>query len=308
MANSSQALGLRKRIVIQSLSVVYLMEISEISEWFDWMRSDIEEGGIRLQDEETSTLFALKALHLSARLRGTYRHLPANLAITLVKSAIIYQCWELEKNSRRHNTRWPRQHRTQPLPLIEATRYLCSGENDEHHIVEASDGSRYMITVPAVHGFLVNSTAATEFLYNQLARMMGFAVQDVAAVSFGAKVLKEMRDGNPGMKVGRRNAPYCGFKQVSGALLEESPPHTFAQRGGDPFRQCVIGAFVLDIWTLNLAPRHWTPALNARNGCFQATLVGNHKCFSGSDWSVFLQSGLESLPAMQTAPAAATKL
>jgi hypothetical protein len=289
--------------MVKPQNMAYAMEAAEASEWFDWMRREIAEGGLNLPDEETSTLFAIKALHLSCRLRAIYRHLPAKLAVVLVRSAIIYQCWEWEKTYQQR-AKWPGQHGRHPLRVIEATRYLGKGENSDHQIVEANDGRRYVVTVPAAHGFCSHTTAATEFLYNELARMMGLPVPDVAAIAFGSKVLREMRGGSPRTIASvKAIAPYCGFTQVSDALLETSSLQSSAKRRGEPSHRLAIGALVLDIWTLNLAPRTWAPELSSYTGLFRATLVGNGKCFSGSEWSDFLKSDHHSLPAVQGAAA-----
>jgi hypothetical protein len=69
----------------------------ELSEWFDWMRREIKQGGIDLPTEETSVLFAARAMQLSSRLRGIYRHIHNPLEHKLVQSVIVFQCWELQK-------------------------------------------------------------------------------------------------------------------------------------------------------------------------------------------------------------------
>jgi hypothetical protein len=272
--------------------------IAEASEWFDWMRREIPTGGIALPNEEASVAFAGHALRLRSRIRDVYRHLPISLEDRFLRSAIVYQCWELQRHLYA-NAKWPEAVRVGSLLNVKASRYISPvGPCWGYHLVEGCDGFRYAVTVPT--GFSSETIPATEIICNRLARLVGLAVPDVAVVLLDTKLLgsRDTRGGRPHREPGLAPELCAGFRcqdrrQPGGAFREGSLPP------GQRNKRQLRGALVLDTWTLNLLPREWSADLNEATGRNECTLAGGAGGLAGGDWLQFLGSTHESLPAAQ---------
>jgi hypothetical protein len=265
------------------------LDVTEISEWFDWMRREVSLGGIELPHEETSVSFAGHALRLRDRLRTVYRHLPIPLDDRLVESAIIYQCWQLQREARK-KLNWPEASTARSLSAVEAVRYMRPvGDEWGYHVVEASDGFNYSITVPS--GFCNETAPATQVICNRLAKLLGLRVPDVKVVMVGAALLRRANDKRPGRahRPLQRSPELCaGFRRDDSTLSSvpecERPPLT-ARNLRD-----LMGTLILDIWTLTTSPRRWTTAFTEATGRIDCALLEGSSGLSGGDWGVFLVS------------------
>jgi hypothetical protein len=276
------------------------LDVAEFSEWFDWMRREVSLGGIELPHEETAVSFAGHALRLRDRVRTVYRHLPISLEDRLVKSAIIYQCWELQSKLR-EKSKWPDATSARNLVAVEAVRYIRPEGNEwGYHVVEASDGFNYTITVAS--GFCNETTPATQVICNRLAKLLGLRVPDVKVVTVGAAFLRRANDIRPGRahRDLRRSPELCaGFRRVDSApssVSEHERPPLTARNLRD-----LMGALVLDIWTLNMSPRGWSAAFTEATGRTECTLLDDSGGLSGGDWGRFLGSNHQTLSAVQAA-------
>jgi hypothetical protein len=273
--------------------------MAEVSEWFDWMRREIPSGAVILPDEETAAAFAAHALRLRDRIRQMHRHLPITLENRLLESAIVYQCWDLQRRLYA-KTKWPgAAPRVATLSRVEASRYIGPvGPRWGYHLVEARDGLQYTVTVPT--GFDTETIPATEIICNRLARLVGLTVRDVAAVLIDRKLLGggDMRGGRAHREPGRAPQFCAGF-----LYPKQHQPGKPSREGlfppGQRSRRSLIGAMVLDTWTLNLLPREWSTDLNDATGRSECTLASNAGGLAGGDWLRFIGSTHESLPAVQ---------
>jgi len=272
--------------------------IAEISDWFDWMRREIPGGGVVLPDEEAAAAFAGHALRLRDRIREVYRHLPISLENRLIESAIVYQCWKLQKDLYASAIS-PGALRAGTLVTVEARRYIRPvGGRWGDHLVECRDGFQYLITVPS--GLDSETLPATEIICNRLARMVGLTVPDAAIVSVGERLLS-IHDARPGRAhcVAMQALELCaGFRCLDPRHQERGPleePFPIDRRNA----RHLMGALVFDAWTLNLSPRQWSIDFSAASGRVECVLVGDSGGLAGGDWSRFVDSTHESLPAVQ---------
>jgi len=275
------------------------LEVTEVSEQFDWMRRQISLGGIALPHEETAVCIAAHALRLTDRVRGVYRHLPISLEKRLIESVIVYQCWELHKRQYASAENLARGAGT--LATVEAARYIRPvGNAWGYHLVEGADRLQYVVTVPT--GFRDETTPASEVICNRLLRLLGLTVPDVRVVVVNGTLLKRNSDTRPGRSHGngRRAPELCaGFRQdtPSPSFTSEDERRPLTGRNV----RDLIGALVFDIWTLNTCSRQWTAKYSEITGRVECTLVGNSGGFHGGDWSKFQCSAYQSLSAPQAA-------
>ncbi len=269
--------------------------IVETSEWFDWLRRELSLGGISLPNEETAVFFIERALHLSDRAQGTYRHLPDALRYKLIKASIVYQCWEKQREIT-EKAGWNRN--AIALPGVNAISYVrLLGTSGRHHLINASDGFQYAITLPA--RLWTETLPATEMICNELARLLGLRVPGAAVISVGWKLLQLAdadRKARPEPK--RHGSEFCcGFRYLG--------PERYAGAPGDlrgrGYRKQLLGALVFDIWTLNSAPREFLPASKALTGKSGIVLFDHGHCLLGSKWNEFEDSNLRSYPSPQWA-------
>jgi hypothetical protein len=285
--------------VIVSGEVCQELGVVEVSEWFDWMRREIGRGGIDLPNEEIAVSLAGHALRLRDRIRDVYRHLPASLEDRLIRSAIVYQCWELQR-SLHSNAKWPGANRVGPLVAVEAVRYVRPiGGKWGYHLVEARDGFQYVVTVPT--GFFDETVPATEAICNGLARLLGLNVPTAAIVSVEAALLRHCHCTRPGRphRAARRAPELCaGFRYVDPPPSDEPLQDKQLPLSRRNERH-LVGALVFDTWTLNLSPRRWTLAFSKATGRIESTLVSDSGGLAGGDWARFLDASYQSLPAVQ---------
>jgi hypothetical protein len=223
--------------------------IVETSEWFDWLRRELPLGGINLPSEETAVFFIGHALHLADRLRGAYRHLPDPMRQRLLKAAIVYQCWEQQRNLA-ERARIPLK-RIITLHEVTATSYtMVLGASGRHHLVEASDGFHYIVTIP--NGLWTETLPATELICNRLAGLMGLSVPGVAIVTLGPKLLALSDAAHPELRKRPRLSalPCCGFRQIERS--ERVTSAACERRLRREQRFTLLGSLAFDLWVANL--------------------------------------------------------
>jgi hypothetical protein len=276
--------------------------IVETSEWFDWLRRELTLGGINLPDEETSVFFIERALHLADRVRGTYRHLPDAVGYKLIKASIVYQCWEKQREIT-EKTGW--NQKSIGLAAVSAISYVgLLGTSGRHHLINASDGFQYVITLPS--HLWTETLPATEMICNELARLLGIRVPGAAMVSIGWKLLR-LADANckgwPEPK--RRGSEFCcGFRYLGPVGAADA----IRSRPGRKCSKQRLGALVFDIWTLNLSPREFLSVSKASTGKSEIILFNHSHCLSGSKWAEFEDSTSHSCPSPQLAAGTVTSL
>lgn len=273
--------------------------IAEISEWFDWMRREIPGGGIALPHEVTATCFAGHALRFRDRIRDIYHHLPIALEKRLIESAIVYQCWELEKETYAH-AKWPEARRAASLITIEAERYIRPmGNKWGRHLVEGADGFLYAVIVPT--GYDSETGPATEVICNRLSRLLGLSVPKDVVVVVSADMLRAAGDTRHGWgsSPGGGTAPnLCAGFRYADLPPSDILPLKDQRLGARNLRQ-LVGSMILDIWMLNFAERKWSSAFSEITGRNEVTLEGAAGCLCGGDWLSFLGAFGDSKPAGQ---------
>jgi hypothetical protein len=71
-----------------------LFYLVEVSEHFDWMREQMARGRFDVLDDETSILFAARAVQQVDAIAPVYGHMPPPIKEGLVRSCIVFQFWE----------------------------------------------------------------------------------------------------------------------------------------------------------------------------------------------------------------------
>lgn len=260
--------------------------VAETSEWFDWVRRELPLGGINLPDEETAVLFIAHALHLADRTHGAYRHLPDTLRNKLLRAAIVYQCWELQRNLR-ERAKWPPRPRT--LPSVTATSYLRPlGTSGRHHLVEANDGIRYVVTIPS--GLWTETLPATEVICSELARLMGLSAPGSAIVVTSPRLLRLADESRPNYlkpKPRYSGELCCGFRYIE-PLPEAVDSSVEGPSLGRVNRFLLLGALVFDLWVANLGSGNYVFALNQTTRRPDTVFFDHSHCLTGGDWSRFV--------------------
>ena len=267
------------------------LHVVEVSEWLDWLRRELTLGGISLPEEETAVLFIEHALHLADRTQGVYRHLPDSLRQRLIKAAIVYQCWSLQKRLRKEG----RRQESGKLKEIAAISYLAPlGTSGRHHLVEANDGFRYVVTLRS--GLWTETMPATEIICNELARLLGLNVPSSAVLAVGPDLLR-LADRNRLAHSSIRSRPStefcCGFRYVDASSA--SPDHDV----GKKHRVQLVGALVFDVWVLNSRPRSYAICDNLATGRSELIFFDHSHCFMDGRWLDFREATAKTLPGAQ---------
>lgn len=272
---------------MEQSELVRMIKEVEVSEWFDWMRREITQGGIDLPSEEIATLFAAQAVFLAARAQDIYRLVPFSLRERLIKAVIVYQCWNRQKDLN-EKTRWPGNSSVSYLKAVEALRYVrMVGSSGRHHLVAANDGFEYVITL--VSHSCHETLAATEIVCNVLAELMGLTVPNTAVVALGPEIQKPAYASwarTTFISPLQRATKYCfGVRYLAEAPTPpdgEVPPSLRATKAWDLF-----GAAIFDVWVLNKAVRHSTALHYEIAGREEVVLLHQGGCLMGADWKAF---------------------
>jgi hypothetical protein len=261
------------------------LETTEISEWFEWLREELPFGGVRLPDEETAVLFIAQAQQLAYRAQGVYRHLPDSLRQKLIRAVVVYKCWEAQA---RVASRILLREEPSLLPSLAATLYIApTGMSQRHHVVEASDGIRYVVTVP--NPGYSDKLQATEAICNRLARLAGLTVPDCAIITLGPKLLGSTDNKWPDWLRGRgteRAISCCGSRFVEPSA-EPLCPLVSPPRDAET-RNILSGTLAFDIWVANYHPGRLTFATDPATGRKRILSYSFSHCLADSDWGAFI--------------------
>jgi hypothetical protein len=74
--------------------------IVEASEYLDWLQEQMRDHRLGVIDEETSVLFVARAIQQVNNVAPIYGHFDSTIKVGLVRSCIIFQCWEQQSLGR----------------------------------------------------------------------------------------------------------------------------------------------------------------------------------------------------------------
>jgi hypothetical protein len=249
-----------KSPVALDANLARLSEIVEISEWIDWMKHMLPPANLELPNEETSVLFAARALRFADRVRPLCRHLPSALNAQLIEAAILHQWWKrrllLGRKARQYH---PPESGT--LRLIDA----LPGNETTNGTTEiyGADGFNYRVKGRSNEH---ETSLATEVLCSALARLVGLDAPVCVVVHTG-----RVRSGPGEPHHAREDTLLLGLR---------FPPSTSKQK--EIALRYMIRNFMFEILTLNIRPDPTVrPALEVPD---------YSHCLLNSDWVKFLHS------------------
>lgn len=283
---------------MNSERIARVESIVETSEWFDWLRQDLMLGGICLPSDESAVLFIEQARHLASRIRSVYRLVPPSLERRIIETALIYQCWNYQRKLTAESG-GPRTRRI--LPTVSATSYICRiGASGRHHLMEANDGFRYVVTIPT--GLWTEQLPATEVICSELARLLGLTVPNVAVVSVEPTLLRLADAEGPEwmQKRERRGSELCyGIRYIDTEAMGEGSRKSPVGRG---FQKQISGAMVFDAWVLNFGRMQCVPALDTNSGRSTTIFFDYSHCLAGADWLMFAKLDRQAHAATPSVP------
>lgn len=268
------------------------LELAEVSEWLDWMRTELAAGGVDLPGEKTSVLFAINSVRYADRVRSLCRHLPDTLRSRLIQAGILYQCWKRQRELC-GRARAPVFNPHWPLQLMPAVRCITKLDEDGKPWFEGADGFRYVATcIPRPER---KYAPATHCLCAEFARRLGLPVPPVTAILVEGGMRRELEHAGllrnhsqSGLLMAVRacaNPEFSGgIKQEPGCWDPGKLVQTKVARRAAAYR---LGGLIFDILTLNLMPKPPVPlAANPQRAVF----MDQSHCFMDANWSGFLSA------------------
>jgi hypothetical protein len=256
------------------------LELAEVSEWLDWMRTELPAGGVDLPNEETSVLFAINSVRYADRVRRLSYHLPGPLRSTLIRAGILYQCW------RRQRQLYEKVRGAIPEPgwrlqMMPAVRHIRRLDEDGRRLFEAADGFHYIATCVARPER--KYAPATHCLCAELARRLGLPVPRAVALVVEKSVLRELENVE-GVLPNRSKA------RLFMAVRCTASPQELREAGKAQLTRryaCYrMGSLIFNILTLNLSPQ--PPVLPRALGAPDLGFMDQSHCLLDANWNSFL--------------------
>jgi len=259
----------------ENIEVARITELVETSEWFEWMREELPKGGINLPGEETATLFVVNSVRYAERVREVYKHLPSNFYNLFIEAGIIHQCWNKHRTEYKHLSQNP-DHQFK-FTGIRALRCLRSF-NDHSHVMDGSDGNRYIVKFPKSDS---ETLLATEALCTEIARMMGLPTPRLNLVAVDRELARDLGISTRGWpRYMLRGDSY----QCLGRLVESEVTDQPSRKMMNKASKLLIGGLIFDILTANGTER--MPAYRMTESgtepfflCDKSLMCGNWQAF-----------------------------
>ena len=264
------------------------LRCAETSEWLDWLRENLTMGGVSLPIEEVSVLYVERALDLADRIEQAHRTLPVALRHKLVGSAIVYQCWDAQREMILRR-KWPRKRA--PLRCVEAVGYVRPvGRSGRHHLVQGHDGYQYVITLGT--GLWSETMPAGEVIAAELARMFGLKMAECAIVEVTPDVLRIADAHRAGEFRRQRDHRECcfGSQFVDVPSVQVGCTEEAAAPVPDILAGKLLDMMVFDNWMLNWRPREFAVLTPDSSGLTDLIFFDNSQCFVGGDWFKYAES------------------
>ncbi len=243
-------------------------------------------GGINMPTEECAVLYIGLALSMAQKVRAVYRHLPEPLRYQLVEAAVVHECWD---SQRRERQRLQMPARRDAMYAVEAATYLGAiGNSGAHHLIEARDDFRYVITVP--RGLWVETLPATEVICCEAARLLGLTVPTSAIVAVEQSLLRRIDlNCGPWGRPKRRDkfVPCCGFRYVEGP---EKAATVFDPRANKAIAAQTIGRLVFNLWVQNFRSTRLAVLHDDSLRADRIEFFDHSRCLSGADWNRFMRT------------------
>jgi hypothetical protein len=271
------------------------LELAEVSEWLDWMRTELAAGGVDLPNEETSVLFALNSVRYADRVRSLCYHLPDTLRSRLIQAGILYQCWKKQRQLCQEGRAAVPLQRWQ-LQIMPGVRHIRQLDDDGKHLFEAADGFLYVATCVAKPER--KYAPATHCLCAELARRLGLPVSRAVALAVDKSLLTKLEDVMGGPRDYSKTRLFMAVRSAA------SPVEITAQSQAKP--ACAngnnsagaktrkrhaayrMGSLIFNILTLNLSPK---PPMPPAAGAQESALTDQSHCLMDANWNSFLSAG-----------------
>jgi hypothetical protein len=267
----------------------YQLNLLEISEWFDWMRRELPAGGVDLPSEETSVLFAARAVRLAERIRTICPRGSTHLRSLGIQASILHQCWAQQRNLRESGL--DKVRHLKELRITTGTKFL--ERLDGCRSIEASDGNRYTVRFPKSD---YDTELATEVIGIELARLIGLPVPSISLVVVDKKLAEKVGIGTAGWpRYVSTGSVFCclGLQVVENVnfdMVGHEPPLT--REGSSQ----LIGGLILDILLLNWMGE--PPLFRTFKKHSEPIFLYRSRCMMNANWPRFLKASYREFPAI----------
>ena len=263
----------------------------EVSEWVDWMKSNLASGGIDLPSEETCVSFAAQSVRVAEKVQRISSHLPRSLRTTLIEAAVLHQCWTRQVKTRRRNKQIAGQASQTPIPSLDALAVI-ERHRANAYTVEASDGHRYRVNLPLPGR---EKTLGTEALCLEIAREIGLPTPSACLIfmnkqmAMRAGILRDCRATclSSGMFCPLADKLCChGVREVPCVETGETGRPNLPI-GPRAFKD-MVGRIVFDVWVLNALAE--APAFRDMRGRAEPVFAEFGHCLMDADWPRFVSA------------------
>ncbi len=266
--------------------------IVEISEWLDWMKTELPIAGIEVPCPEASVLMVATALRLADRAHGISRHLPRSIKSLLIESILLHQCWTQQKAISQEAKKicTSRQAVIRSVTMVRHVRQMDGRR--QHQLMEGSDGFHYVVKLPDRDE---KFALATEAICVESAKLMGLPVPMIVIALVDKELVKTtvaLRVAFANRHLERGSIFFLGYRYIEDAIgtVHGQVPHGVRTTPG--IVRDLFGQLVFDVLTLNPAVPRAVFSFDDLRGQFRALLIGQGGCLAGGDWQKFCRSAL----------------
>ncbi len=261
------------------LGLIKRLEEIEIAEWLDWMRRELPSGGAELPSDETSVLFAARAVRLAESVRALGCRLKPSAERTFIQASLLHQCW----------TRQRTMLKDVGCGIIIAGKlqtYHCSEflrKLGEDSLMKTADGLLYRVKFPQPER---DTALATEIICIEIARLMGLPVPRAAVILVNRKLTREADITGRAPLNGNALLPCLGLLTIKN-MQENDGNWPDASPGGQEFFYRT-GMLVFNLLVLHSMLE--SDVLRVGSGLVKPIFLYRSHCMLEANWSRYIRA------------------
>jgi hypothetical protein len=255
------------------------LEHKEIAKWLNWMRRELPSGGAELPSEETSVLFAVRAVRFADQVQSFGCRLDPGLEQAVIQASLLHQCWGRQRAILKDVG--SSVEITGKLLTYQCVKFIR--RTGEDILMKAADGLLYRVKFPHPEQ---DTALATEIICLELARLMGLPVPRAAVLLVNHNLAQEAGIVAGAHPYKKALFPCLGLLTIQN-MRENNGDWPEARPGGQEF-VCRTGMLIFNVLVLNSMLESDVVRVGA--GLVKPIFLYRSRCMLEANWSRYVRA------------------